>query len=138
MRERSFSAFSMMIFQETLIDIQVEGDFLCGVSLYSFDIIDDGIDGDLSGGSPSCLPELLNCGNLFDKNHTVCFLRVNIGFFITNWRIIELLWRVDFCPVNSLILEFVIKKCFAQQILSEIVLVGLSLPRPPLWGVGGL
>ena len=56
--------------QETLIDVQVEGDFLCGMTVYSLDIIDDGIDGDLSGGSPFCVPELLNCGDLFDENHT--------------------------------------------------------------------
>ena len=59
--------------QETLIGVQVEGDLLCGMRIYSLDIIDDGIDGDLSGGSPCCVPELLNCGDLFDENHTFLF-----------------------------------------------------------------
>ena len=36
--------------------------------IYSLDIIDDGIDSDLSGGSPCCVPELLDCGDLFDEN----------------------------------------------------------------------
>ena len=61
--------------QETLIGVQVEGDLLCGMRIYSLDIIDDGIDGDLSGRSPCCVPELLNCGDLFDENHTVLFLK---------------------------------------------------------------
>ena len=61
--------------QETLIGVQVEGDLLCGMRIYSLDVIDDGIDGDLSGGSPCCVPELLNCGDLFDENHTVLFLK---------------------------------------------------------------
>jgi hypothetical protein len=43
--------------------------------IYSLDVIDDGIDGDLSGGSPCCVPELLNCGDLFDENHTFLFLK---------------------------------------------------------------
>ena len=47
------------------------------------------------------------------------------------------MWRSYFYSVNSLFLEFVIKKCYALQILSEIVLVGLSLPRPPLRGGRG-
>ena len=61
--------------QETLIGVQVEGDLLCGMTVYSLDVIDDGIDGNLSGGSTCCVPELLNCGDLFDENHTVLFLK---------------------------------------------------------------
>ena len=61
--------------QETLIGVKVEGDLLCGMRIYSLDIIDDGIDGDLSGRSPCCVPELLNCGDLFDENHTFLFLK---------------------------------------------------------------
>ena len=63
------------LIQETLIGVQVEGDLLCGMRIYSLDIIDDGIDSDLSGGSPCCVPELLDCGDLFDENHTVLFLK---------------------------------------------------------------
>ena len=59
--------------QETLIGVKVEGDLMCGMTVYSLDIIDDGIDSDLSGGSPCCVPQLLNCGDLFEENHTVCF-----------------------------------------------------------------
>ena len=59
--------------QETLIGVKVEGDLLCGMRIYSLDVIDDGIDSDLSGGSTCCVPELLNCGDLFDENHTFLF-----------------------------------------------------------------
>ena len=61
--------------QETLIGVKVEGDLLCGMTVYSLDVIDDGIDSDLSGGSTCCVPELLNCGDLFDENHTFLFLK---------------------------------------------------------------
>ncbi len=108
--------------QVTLIDVEEDGDFLCGMSLYLLDIIDDGIDGDLSGGSSFRLVELLDCGDLFDQNHTFLFLRV---------------YNYCFCH------EFANYRIRDEEMLRTTNSLGNSLsgaalyPAPPVWGGGG-